>query len=181
METSERLVFGHSMAALLDRCAKGLSSEHWAALRALGVERERRLPAYEYERWCRVVEYLAKAVHPELLAGDAEYELGRTFIEVYAETTVGRALFGLLKLLGVSRTIERLARSFRTGTNFTEVETRDKQKSQCSVWFNVVEQRGQFTHGILARGLQLVGGSGVEVELVRLEGGGATYSVRWPD
>ena len=179
MQASQRVVFGHTMSALLERCAGGLTDEKWAQLAALGVSRTTLLPAYEFEIWCRVLEYLARETHPGLEIGDAELALGRGFIEKYASTLLGAALFGLLRLLGTKRTIQRLTRSFRTGTSFTQIEIAEETPTGCLLQFNVVEPRGRMTEGVLSKGLEQAGIPGVRVKLESHVGESATYRVQW--
>ncbi len=179
MAVDERLVFGHTMEALLQRCGRHLTRAQWAELAKWGVVPEKIQPAYEFSQWCRVLEYVARLMHPELPVGDAEYLLGRDFIEKYAETLIGRALFAMLRLLGTQRTVRRLARSFRTGTSFTEIEVRDMVEDGCVVLFNIVEPRGRVTEGVLARGLEVAGVRGLKVVLQSLDGESATYRLSW--
>lgn len=167
------------MDALLERCARDLPPEGWAELTRLGVERDKRLPAYEFARWCEVVAYLAKALHPALPQGEAEYQLGCDFIERYAQTLIGRALFAVLKLLGPRRVLGRMARSFRTGTNFTQVDLSEELDSSALLRIASIEPRARFTHGILARGLFLAGIRTVDVALESVDGDAANFRVTW--
>ncbi len=125
MPPEQRVVFAHTMGALLERCARGLTEEQWAKLAAMGISRTHRLPAYEFSLWCQAIEFIARCRHPNQPIGDAEYNTGLAFIEAYVETFVGRALFAMLRLLGTKRTVHRLTRSFRTGTNFTQIDVRE--------------------------------------------------------
>lgn len=179
MEQHERVVFSHTMESLLERCASGLTDEKWAHLATLGISRGHSLPAYEAALWFQVIEYVARAVYPEREIGAAEYQIGRDFIERYAETLVGRALFALLRLLGTKRTVHRLTRSFRTGTNFTQVEIEDESDTGCIVAFNVVEPRGRMTHGVLSKGLEVAGIPDLKVALESLDGERARYRLSW--
>ncbi len=179
MQASDRVVFGHSMSALLERCAGELTDEKWAELAALGVSRTTLLPAYEFELWCRALEFLARATHPDLEVGEAELALGREFIEKYANTLIGTALFALLRLLGTRRTIQRLTRSFRTGTSFTQIDISEETPTGCLLRFNIVEPRGRMTEGVLSKGLEKAGIPDVKVKLESLEGETATYRVQW--
>jgi uncharacterized protein (TIGR02265 family) len=179
MPTSERVVFSHTVDSLLERCASGLTDAQWAPLGALGVARTHRLPAYEFELWCKIIEYIAHATYPDLPIGDAEYAIGREFVERYAETFVGRALFAMLRLIGAVRTIDRLSRSFRTGTNFTTIDIREQTETSCLLDFNIVEPRARLTQGILARGLEVAGIKGVVVTLESLQGERAVYRLAW--
>lgn len=167
------------MDALLERCARDLSPEGWAALARLGVERDKRLPAYEFARWCETVAYLARALHPSLDAGEAEFRLGSDFIERYAQTLIGRALFAVLGLLGPRRVLGRMARSFRTGTNFTQADVSEETATSALLRIASIEPRARFTHGILARGLALAGIPTVQVQLESIDGDAAFFRVSW--
>ena len=179
MPQNERVIFDHTMQSLLERCAGGLTEEKWAHLASLGVSRSHPLPAYEFGLWCRVIEYVAQQVHPEKSLPEAEHQLGRNFMERYAETLIGRALFALLRLLGTKRIVHRLTRSFRTGNNYTEVEVVDETETGCVLVFNVIEPRGQMTLGVLEKGLQFAGIPGITVALESLEGERARYRLSW--
>lgn len=174
-----RVVFGHTMEALLERCARDLPPDGWTALGRLGIERTRRLPAYDFGAWCEAVALLAKALHPGLEPGDAEFQLGNDFIERYAESFIGRALFSVLKLLGPRRVLGRMARSFRTGTNFTQVELTEETASSALMRIGAIEPRARFTHGLLTRGLMLAGIPTVRVQLEGIDGETATFRVSW--
>lgn len=178
-EQRERVVFSHTMESMLSRFESRFTEERWAHLARLGVSRGQRQPAYEFERWCQVIEYLAREFYPGQALTDAEYQLGRDFIERYADTLVGRALFPLLRVLGTKRTIRRLARSFRTGTNFTEVDILDETTNTCVLLFSVVEPRGQVTRGILSKGLELAGIPGVQLSLEHQTGEQARFRLSW--
>jgi uncharacterized protein (TIGR02265 family) len=167
------------MDALLKRCARELPPEGWAALAGLGVERDKRLPAYEFTCWCETVAYLARALYPSLEVGEAEYRLGSDFIERYAHTLIGRALFTVLRLLGPRRVLGRMARSFRTGTNFTQADVIEETATSALLRIASVEPRARFTHGILARGLALAGIPAVQVRLESIDGDAAFFRVSW--
>lgn len=167
------------MDALLERCAKDLSPDGWATLARLGVERDKRLPAYDFHQWCQAVAYLAHAAHPDLEAGEAEYQLGRAFIERYAETFIGKALFAVLKVLGPRRILGRMARSFRTGTNFSSAEVFDETAHGALLRLGPVEPRGRFSHGLLERGLELAGVPGLTVALESLVDEMADFRITW--
>lgn len=109
----------------------------------------------------------------------AQYQLGRDFIDNYVETLLGRALFALLRLLGTKRIVQRLARSFRTGTNYTEIDISNETDTGCNLAFNAVEPGAKFTQGVLARGLEVAGIPGVKVELAALDGESAVYALTW--
>lgn len=180
MGAEERLVFGHTMEALLSRCGRDLTPTQWSELKSRWrVDLDKIQPAYPFTLWCEVLTYLAAVVHPGLSPKEGEEALGREFIERYTETLIGKALFAMLRLLSTERVVRRLARSFRTGTSFTEVEVRELNATGCTVVFNVVEPGGRVTQGVLARGLTLAGIRELSVTLEALEGESATYRLTW--
>lgn len=169
------------MTALLERCTLGLTDDGWAQLERMGVHRTKRLPAYELERWFQVVEFLARQVYPMLEVGEAEYRMGLAFIDGYEATFIGKALFAVLRLFRAQRVVGRLARSFRTGNNFTELIVRDEQATSCVIELNLIEPRGRLTHGVLQRGLEVAGVRGVEVLIERVDERSADYRVAWAE
>jgi uncharacterized protein (TIGR02265 family) len=72
-----------------------------------------------------------------------------------------------------------MARSFRTGTNFTTADVSEETDTGALVRIASIEPRARFTHGILARGLQLAGIPGVKVDVAAIDGDAATYRVSW--
>src|SRR5512145_3020631 len=113
-ESRPRLIFSSSFEGMFLRALRDrLTPELKAKLRDEGVDLDKKLaPGYPLDVWMRCVDHAAQALYPSLKFGDAHWKLGEDFVRGYAETTIGHAMFAVLKLLGPMRAVARLERSF---------------------------------------------------------------------
>jgi uncharacterized protein (TIGR02265 family) len=148
-------------------------------LRNLGINTDAWLPGYLQAQWFEAVASIAAWRFPEVAQAEAEFQIGLVFIEGYASTFIGTALFAMLKVLPSRRVVDRLARSFRSGNNYTEVEIVENVPGRARIRMNTVEPRGEMTRAILQRGLQLGGIDGLQAQLVSLQGSSAEYLLTW--
>jgi uncharacterized protein (TIGR02265 family) len=176
---SQRLVFAHTVEALVERSGAAADPDMRAALRALGINPDSWLPAYPQAQWFEVIAAIAVWRFPRLTPAEAEFELGLLFIEGYANTFIGTALFAMLKVLPSRRVVDRLARSFRSGNNYTEVEILENVPCRARIRMNTVEPRAQMTRAILQRGLQRGGIEGLQAHLQSHQGSSAEYLLTW--
>lgn len=134
---AERLWFSDPVVEGLFRRAlkTRLTPSLVAKLRERGLELDKPLqPAYPAERcaeWIRLVAEL----YPPLSEREATYQVGRANMDGYVQTVLGRAVVQVLKVIGPKRTLPRLGRSFRTGTNYMQVDVREVLPDRFEVTF----------------------------------------------
>jgi uncharacterized protein (TIGR02265 family) len=169
--------------ALFVRGLEGkLSPLAHAHLRRLGLDVARPLDAaYPFPLWMEAVRVAAHDLYPTLEADQAYEQLGMTSLRGLAETLVGRALLATLKLLGPERTLLQAKRAFRSTNNFCDFAHKKLGPGHFHVWTNEVGHCPTFTGGLLRQCLEFVGAQDVVVEVMRYDGHGCTFDVRWSE
>ena len=180
-EDRPRLIFASSFEGLFLRALSDrLTPELKAKLRSEGVDLDKKLAlGYTLDVWVRCVDDAAAALYPTLPIPDAHWKLGEDFIRGYAETTIGHAMFGVLKLLGPMRALARLERSFHSGNNYVRTSFTELSPTSAQVWMAGVDGRPWFNAGILLEGGRRMGMKNVRVEILQCIGDEATYGVSW--
>jgi uncharacterized protein (TIGR02265 family) len=177
----QRVVFRMAFENLLLRALKGrVTPELKERLRAEGVDLDRKLaPGYPLEVWARCVNAAAGLVYPTLGRADAQWRLGEDFIRSYAESTLGRALFGVLKLFGPMKAVARMEQSFRSGNNFMKTSFVELGPTSAELWLSEVNERPWFNGGLLREGGRQIGAKNMRVEIIEMAGSGCRYRVSW--
>lgn len=181
-ETSQPLIFSHSLQSLMSRAFPGgVPAELKAKLRTVGVELDRPLlPAYPKDTWSRCVELGAVYAFPREPREQAWRKLGERMVEGYQETMIGRAMFSTLKLLGPRRMLLRSQKSFRSGNNYTEVRLTDVSPTAVDVWFNETDEvLRQFTAGLVLAGMRIGGAEESRVDITHRDAQGMTLRATW--
>lgn len=176
-----RLVFEQTVEGLfLVALRSRLSSAAHAALREVGLDLSRKLlPAYPFETWRRSLEIAVADVYPELPRAESYRRLGHDVVAGMTRTGLGRAAASVARLLGPTRSLRRINTTFRSADNF--VESRHTELSPTRFELSINEVMGQPTYhqGILEACLPLAGARHLRVEVLSMEGTGATYAIEW--
>lgn len=179
MTPDQPMVFSQAVEGLLRALGNRLDDGAKDHLRALGLDVRARLePAYSLAVWTQVMRYASTLVAPGRPPPEQMFELGRRFIEGYAETIVGRAMLTALKVLGPRRTLERMSRNFRSGNNYTQTKLEALGPTDFTLWFNEVKEP-EFYRGMLSAGVDRSGAKVVTVKTLNHDATGATFSVKW--
>lgn len=179
---AERLVFPPIVEGLFVRGLNGrVTYSLKEQLRNEGLDLDRPLlPAYPLEVWTRCVALTAKALHPEEPEAVAWRLLGERMIDGYRDTMVGRALLGVLRLLGPKRGLSRAQHSFRTSNNYTEVRVTERGPNEVEMWLNEPGMLRYFKQGVmLAMARASVGAASPQVEVISFDENTATYRISW--
>lgn len=178
---TDRIVFEHTVEALFirglgDRMTPDLK---WQ-LREAGLDLDRKLlPGYPQERFTRWLQCSARVLHPEASEENALCWLGERLVDGYQETVVGSALFGVLRLLGPRRMLERTQKNFRSGNSYTEVRTTALGEREMELWMNELDIARHFTKGTMLAGMRASGAKEPRVDVLHFDSAGTTYRVRW--
>jgi uncharacterized protein (TIGR02265 family) len=178
---SERLVFSHTVEGLFTRGLSGrVTPGLKEQLRKEGLDLDRPLlPAYPLETWSRCMALAASTLYPGEPQEVALRKLGERMIEGYLETAMGRAMFGVLKLLGPQRTLGRMQKNFRSANNYTEVRISEVGPSEADLWMNEPGFMRFFMQGVLLAGLRGAGAPDVAVTLRHFDDATVTYRIAW--
>ncbi|QDE68873.1 hypothetical protein BHS07_19505 [Myxococcus xanthus] len=180
---AERLVFPPIVEGLFVRGLSGrvtpLLKEQ---LRSEGLDLDRPLlPAYSLESWIRCVTLTAKALHPHEPDEVAWRMLGERMIDGYRDTLMGRALLGVMKLLGPRRMLSKAQHGFRTSNNYTEVRITETGPTEAEVWLNEPGMLRYFKQGVMLAMSRAAGGVAASVDVRTFDEHCVTYRVSWKD
>lgn len=176
-----RFVYEQSIEGMyLKGHAKALTPRVKQALREAGIDLDKPLkasyPATLVNEATRVFRRLAYAHEPDDMK--AYLAMGAATVDGYFNTVIGRAMAGVLKLIGFKRLIDRLPQAMSGGSSYTRVTVTWKGPTEAHVALNDVEPHPGLNMGVLQRGLShWFGGKNVQVTLVEHVAPGATYRV----
>lgn len=117
---NEPVVFSQMLEALIVHAMQGrLDANALRRIEAAGIDLSQSLMvAYPLTVWYDVVLACAELLFPGQSQTDALYAIGKKIAHGYSHTTMGKALFGNLRVQGWQRAVGNLARALRTGGNF---------------------------------------------------------------
>jgi len=174
---SEPVVFVAGMEGLIKALEPRVDAAFWKKLRERGFDREKPLlAATPAKTWLLVLEAGVEAVGGDRTA--ALRALGVAAIEGFQQTLVGRALFPLLKLIGLKRGLERISRSFQSGNDFLDMKLVSFEPGEARLEAREVLGVGEHFAGMLIAGCTAVGAREVSCE-TRPAGNGAHFVVKW--
>jgi len=179
---SARLVVYEQTFDGLFRVALGkrLSSEAHALLREAGLDLSSKLrPSYPVETWRTCVEIAVRDLYPDLPRAEGYRRIGVDLVEGIASTAMGRAMVGVGRLLGPTRSLRRMNNTFRSTDNVVESRLTELSATHFELWINEVMEQPTYYQGILEACLPLAGARRVQVRVVAREGRSATYHIEW--
>lgn len=178
--TAEKVVFEQTIDGLFLRAlGSRIKAPTRERLRGVGLDLDKKLmPAYPFPVWMKALRAVAEDLYPGETMDVAMFKVGESFIDGYNETLLGRALLGMLKVLGPRRAIQRATANFRTGNNYTDAKASELGPTAMELWMNEVGDFPTFTGGIVSGALKA---AGVEpkIEVASYDGHACTYRVTW--
>jgi uncharacterized protein (TIGR02265 family) len=149
-----------------------------ARLRELGIDFNRLLPAYPVEVWYSGIELAMSRFDPALTFEQKQNHFGVRLVQTYGDTLVGKAMYGMMRLIGPERSILRATRSFRTAVNFLDTSYVTHGPRDFELTLNEVVFPHRYP-GFFETALSVAGAKDVRVELTRLTDTHASYRARW--
>jgi uncharacterized protein (TIGR02265 family) len=179
--SEQRVVFSSGFESLFSRELRALITPSLdAALKQLGVHLDKPfLPAYPIETWTAVVELLARELYPQDSPQSAQWKLGRSTIEGFTHTIIGKAAFGFLRLIGPVRSVERAARSYANTNNYTKVELKRIGDTAFEFKLNEKHTLPEYDMGVVEAVLEHVGAKMPQVTLLAKDAESFTLKVEW--
>ncbi|MCU0702165.1 MAG: DUF2378 family protein [Myxococcaceae bacterium] len=175
---TERVIFSATFESLFRAAGADAVQAALPTMRAEGIDPLHLNPAYPMTTWVRVVRALLPAFAPGLEAEVALDRLGERVVDSYGEGLVGKALFGVLKVLGPRRALERTTRNFRTTNNYAESTVTHLEGNTFELWMNEVDLPG-FSAAVVRAGLRHAGAVDPVVTVKRQDDKGTTFHVSW--
>lgn len=90
--------------------------------KAIGVDPGHLMAAYAPHTWVSALAVSCELLFPGLPASEAHRRLGNLYMEGFANTLMGKALFVLGRTIGAARMLPRMTRNFRTANNFIDTQ-----------------------------------------------------------
>lgn len=180
---SEPLVFDTSIEALYVRAlGPRVTPALKHDLRALGLDLDKKLPpALPREAWYRGIDVTARHVFPALALDDAHREMGRLLISGMSDTTFGKALAPVVKLLGVRRVLGRVPHNIKTANTFATATLVDEGPGVLRLEVNDVGSAPGLMRGSLEGLMRWAGASSADVEVAQSAPPAASYRLRWSE
>jgi uncharacterized protein (TIGR02265 family) len=180
-ERATEFVFAQAIEGLFFVGLKGrITPSLKARLLQAGLDLSKGLePAYTRPQWNEFIRITAEALWPGVPEQDAYRSLGHQLLNGYAETLVGKALLGMMRLIGPRRTLQRMTHNFRSGGNYNECKVTELSPTEALFWLNEPYLHPGYVQGILEVAMPLSGAKDVKIEVKSRDAQGCTYYVSW--
>jgi uncharacterized protein (TIGR02265 family) len=173
------VVFASAYESLRRALGDALDAEAVERFRAHGVDLRGRLKvAYPYQTWIESLYLAAELLAPGAPIDEATYVVGRRILESYVETMIGKATFGLLKVIGPRRGFNQIRRSLRTTNNYSRSTFTEVGAGVFHLWCSNV-QFPYYYRGVFEAGMELTGTPDGSARLLSHDEAGATFEIRW--
>jgi uncharacterized protein (TIGR02265 family) len=141
-DLKEPVVFSHVVESLFKLVKKErLNAEQRKRLKAIGIDLDQPfLVAYSLPTWFGAVGVCAEVLFPDVPLEEAHYRIGQELVSTFGRTTIGRAVFVFLRMLGWEHSLSRITRGLQSGTNFLTASTRYLPDGSLEVSFDVLPE-----------------------------------------
>lgn len=147
---TERLWFQNVVEGLFVRgLGPTLSATDKVALANVGLKLDKLLPAYSEGVMLEALRIAGPLVLPRGNFEEQQHELGVRMVKGYFDTLLGKAMVGVVKLVGPERGISRLDRNLRTLTNYLNARIVTRAERSADVEVEPVGPLMHFIVGIL--------------------------------
>ncbi|WNG35676.1 DUF2378 family protein [Archangium minus] len=140
--SKEPVIFSQVVEALFKHAIKErLDESTRRRLKTIGIDLDHPfLVAYSIPTWFAALRVCAEVLYPDLPSEQARYRIGRLVVDGYGQTTMGKAVFAMLRMLGWERSLTRISRGLQSGTNFLSARTRFLENGALEVTFEVMPE-----------------------------------------
>jgi uncharacterized protein (TIGR02265 family) len=181
-QRKDRYIYGNSVEALfVQALGERMTNRCRNTLREAGLDLSKDLrpmyPVEDYERFVRIAREELFPYDPDAAAYE---QMGRLFMQGYFKTLIGRALKGVIRLLGPHQLIKRLPESFSSGSTFIKAEVRQLGPTEHELRVTGVGHYPTFTRGSMLEAIGLSGVKNLRVEITTIGADDTTvYAIRW--
>lgn len=181
MSYGHEVVFEQAVDGLLLKALRGrISSRLKERLQRIGVELDQPLaPAYPRATWEQILIVSREEVFPERREADGMRELGRLVANGFAQTLIGKAMSGFVKVVGPMRMMSRMTRNLRAAANYNDTRMTERGPNACEVWINESRIHPEYCAGLLEAALVYAGAKEPKVEVLQRDELGTTYTIHW--
>jgi uncharacterized protein (TIGR02265 family) len=126
-----------------------------------------------------VIRVLAEEFFKAPTLEKSTYELGRATLKRYGEGPLGKALFGIVRLIGPIRFVKRMPALFRQTNNYAEVTIEVTGPSSYIIDHNEAGAHPHYLRGIMQGCAELIGLKNHTAELLSYDGHRGRFHCRW--
>jgi uncharacterized protein (TIGR02265 family) len=181
--SAKRLVFRSLLEALYERALMGeVTPELKARLKRLGLDLDLELPEslpVSIYRSCILA--TVEELFPEVPPAEGMRELATRLARGYWETPVGRAMLGLVRLLGPQRSLTWMSRFFRAIDSYSEIRIDVEGPGRFLVHSNAPDVPEGYGEGIFEEILRAAGADAPRVEQQLQDARSTVYRVEWTE
>lgn len=178
--SNERVVFEQTFEGLfLTGLRASMSPELQHVLMQRGLDLSRKLrPAYSHQVWTECCVAAAKQLHPIDPLELGLRKLGEAVVDGFSNGFLGRALFGVVRVLGPERALARTRQNFRSGNNYSDATVTKLGDTLHEVWMNEPGPTRYVCQGIILAALREMGVD-PSVEVARFDDESVWFHVSW--
>ncbi|WP_163997723.1 DUF2378 family protein [Pyxidicoccus caerfyrddinensis] len=181
----QRLVYVQVVEGLLQHGLQGkVSPRLKQRLRQVGVDLDRPLlPAYPVPLWMHCLSVIVEETYPGMPREEAFRRLAETHVQGYGRTVIGRAVYGVMRLLGPRRLVQRLPQTLHATDNYTEAELVERGPTTYEMKMNSVLDQPGYVESLFESMLRVGGAESPKVTRIHVdpEAPSSTYQLTWTE
>ncbi len=181
MPKTEGVVFRHAVESFIAYVLKRnalLTPDFVAELKASGFDPEKPRDT-EADVWISTLRKTATRLSPDADEDAALERVGREMLRGMFETLIGRGMLMVMKLLGVRKSLLRIAEQYNTSDTITRVVTEEVSPTHVRITFNTVRGVPTYVRGLVLEAMQTQGAKDVSITFLNRADGGTVYDVKW--
>jgi uncharacterized protein (TIGR02265 family) len=176
----EKVVYREGIVSTVDAVRGQLTPRILERLKTeAGWDEAVKRPTYAIATLDGVVRVLSEELFKGRAPDDAMFTLGVTAMKKYEGSTLGKALFPLVRLLGPMKFMKRMPALFRQTNNYAEVRVDVTGPSSYIMDHNEVGTIPHYFRGVMQAAGEILKLAGHTCELVEYDGHRAKYKLSW--
>jgi uncharacterized protein (TIGR02265 family) len=181
----QRLVYVQVVEGLLQHGLQGkVSPRLKQRLRQVGVDLDRPLlPAYPVPLWTHCLSVIVEETYPDVPREEAFRRLAETHVQGYGRTVIGRAVYGVMRLLGPRRLVQRLPQTLHATDNYTEAELVERGPTTYEMKMNSALDQPGYVESLFESMLRVGGAESPKVTRIHVDpqAPSSTYQITWTE
>ena len=178
--TAEKVVYPDAIISTVDAARDKLSPRIMQRLKdEAGYEDGVKRPSYPISTMDRIVKIFAAELYAGVPPDEAQYRVGQLAMKRYGDSTVGKALMPLIRMLGPMRFLKRLPSMFRQANNYADVQVEVTGPTTFLLHHNEVSELPHYFRGVMQASIALIGLKDPQCQLLEYDGHRARYEVSW--
>jgi uncharacterized protein (TIGR02265 family) len=179
----QRVVYVQVVEGLLKHGLHGkVSPRLRERLRQAGVDLDRPLmPAYRVSVWMHCLSVIAEETYPGVPPEEAFRRLAEAHVEGYGHTLLGRALYGVMRMLGPRRVAQRLPQTLRGTDNYTEAVLTERGPTTYEMRLNSSIPSPGYVEALFEAMLRVGGAESPRVTKLHTDEQSTLYQLTWTE